>query len=304
MNEQFELNINNKMKPSGVEVLLDELRKDLPKNPNLPNNLEKVVKSSEDSQRMFNTASQYWQETYSKEKVLKALLVISTNEKESNEFFEAMRLLKTIRKPGSILLSTFLMLDKDHFAPEKHWKIVMNIGKTRDYAGTIQIEKYANRLSEAINDYSLEDVVNHFQPDSQTGFEKYISNTLDNMQNIVLTAQPDNVGALHMLRKNGTRLLMNLFQISCLTNPQLDHYQMFAYLKILDEELGNAHDVAEIKRLQQAGSYDGVEMIVPEKLKMQILDAINFLGKEWQLDFGKSTDIKTDLSSEDYNRYL
>jgi hypothetical protein len=303
MNEQFNTNVNQ-VGLINIEVLLNELREDLPKNPNLPNNLEKIVKNQEGSQKIFNIVLQYWQETYSQKKVLEALSTIIANKKESAEFLQAMRLLKTIRKSGNILLSTFLMLDKNHFAPEKHWKVVMNMGKVRDYAGTIQIEKYANRLSEAINDYSLKDMINNFQPDSQAGFEQFISNTLDNMQNIVLTAQPDNVRALHVLRKNGTRLLMNLFQISCLINPQSDHYQMFAYLKMLDEELGNAHDVAEVKRIQQAGSYDGVEMVISEKLKSQILDTINFLAKKWQLDFDKSTEIKTDLSSEDNNEYL
>lgn len=303
MHEQFNLNIDESPPPH-VEVLLDKLRKDLPKDPNLPSSLEKVVKSPEDSQRVFNDALQYWQETYNQEKVLEALSTIIANKQESAKFIEAMQLLKTIRKPGNILLSIFLMLDKDHFAPEKHWRVIMNIGKVRDYAGTIQVEKYADRLRNAVNDYSLKDTVDNFQPDSQIGFERFISDTVDHMQNIVLTAQSDDVKALHMLRKNGTRLLMNLFQMSCLTNSRPEHYQMFSYFKMLDKKLGDAHDVAEIKRIQQAGSYNGVEMMVSEKVKAQVLDAINFIGREWQLDFDKSTGIRPDPMSEDYNKYL
>ncbi|OGJ37297.1 MAG: hypothetical protein A2383_01325 [Candidatus Pacebacteria bacterium RIFOXYB1_FULL_39_46] len=307
MHEQFNPNTGN-APLLNVELLFDELRKDLPDDPNLPNDLQKVIKGPEDSQRIFNTALQYWQEVYSKEKVLKALSVIVANEKESADFFEAMQLLKRIRRPGNILLSVFLMLDNDHFAPEKHWRVIKNIGKVRDYAGTIHIQEYTDRLRSAIEDYSLKETEDSFQPDFQTGFERYISKTIDQMRNIVLTAQSDDVRALHILRKDGTRLLMNLFQMSCLANLHLDlnvnHFQMFAYFKMLDSKLGDVHDDAEVKRIQQAGNYDGVQMMVPEKLKIQILEAIDFLGREWQLNFDKSADNKPDPFSKDYDKYL
>jgi hypothetical protein len=286
---------------SSIGHQIKELRERTPITTELPETLDRVIDTPADSHRLFDSAKQYWQESYDGNGILLVLNLLRTEPKGSEKYTLAIQYLKSVRKSGNILLSAFCLLDKNHLAPESHWKVVMNMGKVADFAQTQYFEKYASRLEQALQKYNPSETVGNFNPDSPQGVEKYISETIDQMQNIVKHATPDDVDALHMLRKNGTRQLMNLFQLTCLTHDQPDHRQMFAYLRSIDKSLGESHDTAVESSIKQGGNNSGIKMPVSLKTRQMVLEMVNFLGSQWHLDFDKTDEIPVDPYRESEN---
>jgi len=178
--------------------------------------------------------------------------------------------LKIVRSFGLIFKAHYKLFDETHLCPENLHIFLGTLGEYADHYRVPQRQIFADKLLE---EGLLESLVSPggFKLATSESFQDYTSKTINDIGSLsseeILSA-----GDFHTLRKR-LRILMNLFQIPAVKNPEGQEQWLFYQLFNLCQQMGTEHDSVVRESIENGLEYEKALVIV-DKLRREEISRI------------------------------
>lgn len=187
--------------------------------------------------------------------------------------------LKVVRSFGLILKAHYKLFDETHLCPENLHIFLGTLGEHADHYRVPQRQIFVDKLLE---EDLLESLVNPggFKPATSESFQDYTSQKINDIGSLsseeILSA-----GDFHTLRKR-LRLLMNLFQIPAVKNPEGQEQWLFYQLFNLCQQMGAEHDSVVKESIENGLDYEKASIVVDKSKKEEISRILPLVEKTIQ----------------------
>lgn len=204
----------------------------------LPEKIFLGIKDEEESKRLYDTATNLWEDMFYEEEFVEMLTRISQN--ADNYTPEVHQRLRMIRIGGVILRDANRLFSENHLNPEFFYWFIKILGSFNDNFGKNTIEPTTDKVLAAMKGDQKEKTFTQFIPCSSESFDSYLKKQLD------LIVAYLHQGSLpletfHDLRRTNRRSL-NLFLLKTLSYADPELLNMYAYLRQVNTCLGDHLD--------------------------------------------------------------
>ena len=254
-----------------------------------PVDVPMIVHSRKDSRKLHQAATEISRGIYKPKRVEKLVSRLAERSLSSKKRKNIVDELVTTRKALQLERSSWLLFDESHRCPKELHKLVSYMGRLKDFPG--EETKHAKNLKKVVKRYNekKDKIENRFEPSKAKGVRKYLRNTSNKMRGILANPKPKKVELQHDLRKEGTRVFMNLFKTDLIrdNNPyrkgMTQTQEAYLFFKGIDHDIGKLHD--KVYKKHRKGKK--ASMDIDKKTRKRLVKGLSRLSNHWDSELKK-----------------
>ena len=248
-----------------------------------PKDVPLIVLNKKDCRKLHQAATEVSKGIYKPKRVEKLVSRLAEGGLSSKKRKNIVDELVATRKALQLERSSWQLFDESHTCPAELHKLVSYMGRLKDFPG--EEKTHAKKLKKIVKRYNekKEKIEDRFKPSKARGVRKYLRNTSNKMRGILANPKPKKVELQHDLRKEGTRIYMNLFKIDIIQNNNpykegvVQTQNAYLYFKRIDSDIGNLHD--NVYKKQRKGKKTSMQ--IDKKTRKRIIKGLSRLSDDW-----------------------
>lgn len=205
----------------------------------LPEKILLGIESPEEAARLYGIAVGLWEGVFDERQFEKTLARIG---RKPANYSSEVKTLRDIRFAGIVLGDACWLSSRDRCNPLSNFTRVL--GDFNDHCGTAILKPSADDVLAAMRGYQEKNAGHQFIPCSPESFECFLK-----VENEVITKclaeKTPSIKKLHGLRRTSRRFL-NLFLLKTLDAPDMKLFNLYAYMRRINNDLGRSLDVCRV----------------------------------------------------------